>query len=126
MISIPLPFLAVKPFKCSMCPKEFRQTTTLSNHLKIHTGEKPYICTYCNKTFRQTGTLSNHLKIHTGEKPYECSVCRKQFRQSSTLNSHIRIHTDDKLCKTEPPPLPPTVTTITMKLDDIKPLYTII
>lgn len=86
-----------KPYKCSICDKKFRQSSTLTNHLKIHTGEKPFKCTYCLKLFRQLSTLTNHLKIHTGEKPFECAVCKKQFRQSSTLNNHIKIHVMDKL-----------------------------
>lgn len=86
-----------KPYKCSICEKKFRQSSTLTNHLKIHTGEKPFKCTYCLKLFRQLSTLTNHLKIHTGEKPFECAVCKKQFRQSSTLNNHIKIHVMDKL-----------------------------
>lgn len=86
-----------KPYKCSICEKRFRQSSTLTNHLKIHTGEKPFKCTYCLKLFRQLSTLTNHLKIHTGEKPFECAVCKKQFRQSSTLNNHIKIHVMDKL-----------------------------
>lgn len=27
-----------KPFQCSECDKQFRQLSTLTNHMKIHTG----------------------------------------------------------------------------------------
>lgn len=60
--------LELQPFKCATCDKKFRQSSTLTNHAKIHTGEKPFCCNFCHKPFRQLSTLTNHQKIHTGEK----------------------------------------------------------
>lgn len=133
-----------KPFKCTICEREFRQSSTLTNHVKIHTGEKPFSCNFCSKQFRQLSTLSNHVKIHTGmeickcveyafslflvffviffigEKPFECIFCKKQFRQSSTLNNHIKIHAADKYdpSATVPVPVIPTTPNPTPSLLD--------
>lgn len=34
-----------------ICDKRFRQSSTLTNHAKIHTGEKPFSCNYVSMTF---------------------------------------------------------------------------
>ena len=39
-------------------------------------------------TFSQTSGLTNHTRIHTGEKPYACNICEQTFSRSSSLNEH--------------------------------------
>lgn len=31
-------------------------------------GEKPFECSFCQKQFRQSSTLNNHIKVHASEK----------------------------------------------------------
>lgn len=33
----------MKPFECAVCKKQFRQSSTLNNHIKIHVGDKPFM-----------------------------------------------------------------------------------
>jgi uncharacterized Zn-finger protein len=37
--------------------------------LRVHSGEKPYKCHVCDEAFTQSSTLTKHLRVHSGEKP---------------------------------------------------------
>lgn len=86
--------------------------------MRTHSGERPYQCKFCRKAFSDSSTLTKHMRVHSGgerdiddemkliietilfllflikkiEKPYECSLCRLRFSQSGNLNRHMRIH----------------------------------
>ncbi len=87
-----------KPYKCSICAKDFRFHSSLSQHLKTHTNEKAYKCEVCGKAFAHSSNLSQHRKTHSTvtDKPHKCDHCSKSFHLKSHLVQHLRMHSDSR------------------------------
>ncbi|XP_065363358.1 uncharacterized protein LOC135956717 [Calliphora vicina] len=88
-----------KPFKCEFCEKAYSRNSALEYHRRKHTGERPHKCTQCGKGFMEKGRLADHIRIHTGEYPYQCRFCQKRFRKVNYMRLHLRTHTGENLCK---------------------------
>ena len=82
--------------RCQFCPKEFKKTSNLREHERVHTGDRPFKCDVCEKSFTQSGSLRAHKRTHTGDRPFKCDVCEKSFSHSGSLRDHERIHTGDR------------------------------
>ena len=63
-----------KPYVCTVagCGKRFTEYSSLYKHHVVHTHSKPYTCSYCGKNYRQTSTLAMHKRTAHGEGEEGC------------------------------------------------------
>ncbi|XP_026871116.2 zinc finger protein 516 isoform X2 [Electrophorus electricus] len=51
-----------------------------------------YDCTVCGRSFSFLSSLSQHMRRHTGSRPYKCPYCPHRASQKGNLKVHIRTH----------------------------------
>lgn len=87
-----------KKFHCEICDKQFRSSTVLRIHKRLHSGDLPFICSYCNRAFHSNTLLKIHIRVHTGEKPYRCTYCNASFGRHDRITNHVvRVHEPHRL-----------------------------
>jgi uncharacterized C2H2 Zn-finger protein len=83
---------AERPFQCSICPADFRNTNQLNVHYKItHDAESCYECKFCLKQFADSWKLRTHLFVHEEfKKPYECPECGLGITKRDRFKVHLK------------------------------------
>lgn len=98
----------LRPYRCKLCPKSFKQSAQLRNHCtSVHvdkssaeTSTRWYMeqqCNHCGKTYSNAKGLKRHIQaVHSKIKPYVCSVCGHSSACKAMLALHLRQHTGEK------------------------------
>ena len=81
-------------FICGTCGTAFKSKLVMAQHeVSIHLNQRNYECEVCGKKFKQSTHLSTHRRIHTGDYAASCEKCGKQFVQKYNYKLHqLKCH----------------------------------
>ncbi|KAL1502064.1 hypothetical protein ABEB36_007265 [Hypothenemus hampei] len=77
---------------CKICERRFPINSSLTLHLKRHTGVKDHSCHICGKNFVSRPEVMKHFLSHSNEKNFKCELCDdKEYKNKDGLNKHLKI-----------------------------------
>ncbi|XP_055710217.1 gastrula zinc finger protein XlCGF26.1-like [Phlebotomus papatasi] len=89
--------LGLKPFKCEICGKEFKSSSSLSNHLKTHKGSEDHsditqhVCVICGLKHETEDELKDHIYTHKKDKKWICVFCPFKTLKRYSLQHHVKV-----------------------------------
>jgi len=77
-------------FKCTLCPKVFKETSSLTHHQAHHSNLRPFLCEHCSVSFKTLKNLKTHYKVHEksteGRRPQSVLSKARKGRLTPVLN----------------------------------------
>ena len=84
-------------YQCPQCSYSTKFKSSMTNHIRRHTGQKPYCCKFCPYRAAQKSSIDKHLLIHSGTKPFSCKFCPYRSTQMGNLTNHVlTVHSDKR------------------------------
>jgi KRAB domain-containing zinc finger protein len=79
---------------CDTCGREFKTSSNLSSHMKLHKQLiRNQVCSLCKKSFYSKKLLQDHVRSVHEEKRHKCDKCDNKFAKRLSLLVHIdRVH----------------------------------
>ncbi|XP_065365734.1 zinc finger protein 157-like isoform X1 [Calliphora vicina] len=89
-----------KPYLCSFCPREFKNSKYLHQHEKVHHAESSdivYVCTDCERQYASQYLLDVHRKQAHKERDNVCNICGNAFKLRNQLVNHMKLHLEKNI-----------------------------
>lgn len=82
-----------KDHSSHICDKPFSNKKRFVDHIKSHGNAKKFGCTFCNKKYKNTKSLSKHVKhCHVRKQlGFKCDMCRRVYDSKAQLEKHTAL-----------------------------------
>lgn len=79
-------------YVCVLCERRFPINSSLTLHMKRHTGNRDHPCHICDKKFFNKSEVTKHILSHSNQKRFKCNICGdKEYKNKEGLNKHMKV-----------------------------------